>query len=303
MNGKNPKWVQKYRCKKCNYSFINKKRKTPIIKTDKIFNDRLKEWYSSRQLWLQKSKDPIDVLNNIREHLDNNLIYQIDIVFDDVKYVMIDGTWISRYICLIIYYDYVNKKVIRFWFYDAERYKYIENDLIALRDAFKYEIESFVVDWGKAIKKAIEKVFPNAKIQRCLTHIKRYTRNTISKKPQSNCWKGLKKLITFKNFKNEKLFIKKFNLWEEKYSDFLNERTSNLNNSRYTHKKLRSAKSHIKNSIPYLFHCLKDDNIKKSSNDLEWLNWVLDSHIFSHRWLRKDRLISFISLWLYNRNL
>ena len=50
----------------------------------------------------------------------------------------------------------------------------IENDLIALRDEFKYEIECFVVDWGKAIKKAIEKVFPDAKIQRCLTHIKRW---------------------------------------------------------------------------------------------------------------------------------
>jgi transposase-like protein len=316
LNWKNPKWVQKYRCKKCNYSFINKKRKTPIIKTDKIFNERLKEWYSSRQLWLQKSKDPIDVLNNIRDHLDNNLIYQIDIVFDDVKHVMIDGTWISRYICLIIYYDYVNKKVIRFWFYDAERYEYIKNDLITLRNEFKYQVECFVVDWGKAIKKAIEKVFPDAKIQRCLTHIKRWgelrskrewpglhTRNTISKKPQSNCWKELKRLITFKNFKNEKLFIKKFNLWEEKYSDFLNERTSNWNNSRYTHKKLRSAKSHIKNSIPHMFYYLKDENTKKSNNDLEWLNWVLDGQIFNHRWLRKDRLISFVSLWIYSRNL
>jgi hypothetical protein len=52
-----------------------------------------------------------------------------------------------------------------------------------------------------------------------------------------------------------------------------------------------------------MFHYLYDENINKSNNDLEWLNWVLDGHIFSHRWLRKDRLISFISLWLYERNL
>ena len=77
---------------------------------------------------------------------------------------MIDWTWISRNICLIIYYDYINKKVIRFWFYDFERYEYIEKDLIALRDEFKYKIKCFVVDWAKSIKKAIEKVFPNAKI-------------------------------------------------------------------------------------------------------------------------------------------
>ena len=142
---------------------------------------------------------------------------------------MIDWTWISKDICLIIYYDYVNKKVIRFWFYEWERYEYIENDLKVLRDEFKYEITCFIVDWAKSIKKAIEKVFPNSKIQRCLTH--------------------------------------------------------------------------IKNAIPYMFYYLKDENINRSNNNLEWYNWVLDGHIFSHRWLRKDRLISFISLWIYNRNL
>jgi hypothetical protein len=52
-----------------------------------------------------------------------------------------------------------------------------------------------------------------------------------------------------------------------------------------------------------MFFYLYDENIKRSSNDLEWLNWVLSDQIYNHRWLRKDRLISFISLWLYNRNL
>lgn len=216
---------------------------------------------------------------------------------------MIDWTWITKNICLIIYYDYINKKVIYFWFYDTERYEYIAKDLVILRDEFKYNIECFIVDWAKSIKKAIGKVFPNAKIQRCLTHIKRQVQNNISKKPQNKCWKELKRLINFKNFKNEKLFIKKFNLWNEKYRNFLNEKTISWNNSRYTHKKLRSSKSHIKNAIQYMFYYLSDENIKKSNNDIEWLNWVLDGHIFSHRWLRKDRLISFISLWLYERNL
>ena len=68
-------------------------------------------------------------------------------------------------------------------------------------------------------------------------------------------------------------------------------------------KKIRWAKSHIKNAIPFMFYFLENENIKKSSNDLEWYNWVLDGHIFNHRWLRIDRLISFISLWIYNRNL
>jgi len=65
----------------------------------------------------------------------------------------------------------------------------------------------------------------------------------------------LKRLINFKKFSNEKKFIEKFNLWEEKYRDFLNEKTI--------------TRSHIRNAIPYMFYYLKDDNIKKSNNDLE----------------------------------
>lgn len=303
MNWKNKQWKQRFKCKNCNHCFIKKWKINDKIRWEKIFLDWLNEWYSSRQIWLQKSKNKLDVLKYIRKKLDNNLIYQIDIVFENVKYVMIDWIWISKEICLIIYYDYVNKKVIRFWFYDWERYEYIKNDLKVLRDKFKYEILCFVVDWGKQIKKAIEEFYPNTKIQRCLTHIFRQIKTNISNNPQSECWKDLQKIITFKNFENEKLFIKKFRNWEKKYFDFLKERSFKWKKYWYTHRKLRASRSHIRNAIQFMFHYLNDENIKRSSNDLEWLNWLISDQIKRHRWLRIDRLISFISLWIYERNL
>ena len=52
-----------------------------------------------------------------------------------------------------------------------------------------------------------------------------------------------------------------------------------------------------------MFHYLEDKNIKRSSNDLEWLNWLISDQIKRYRWVRIDRLISFISLWIYERNL
>jgi hypothetical protein len=72
---------------------------------------------------------------------------------------MIDWTWITQKICLIIYYDYINKKVIYFWFYNSERYEYIKNDLKILRDEFKYELVWVVVDWVKQIKKSSRRNF------------------------------------------------------------------------------------------------------------------------------------------------
>ena len=216
---------------------------------------------------------------------------------------MIDWTWISKDICLIIYYEYNIKKVLRFWFYDSEKYEYILNDLIQLKNSFWYDIKSFTIDWSKAIVKAILEVYTKSKVQRCLTHIHRQVKNNISINPKSKCWKELKRIVTFYNFKNKKRFIKEFNEWEEKYFDFLKEKSYKWNRYWYTHRKLRASRSHIKNAIPHMFHYLEDNKIKRSSNDLEWLNWLLSVQIQRHRWLRFDRLISFISLWLYHRNL
>ena len=216
---------------------------------------------------------------------------------------MIDGTWISSDICLIVYYDYLHKKVVYFSFYEWERHEDIRDDLRVLRDEFKYEITVFIVDWSKPIKKAIEEIYPHAKIQRCLTHIFRQIQSYISKNPQSDCWKDLQKIITFENFENRVLFEKEFKSWEERYFVFLKERSFKWKRYWYSHKRLRQARSHIKNALSYMFHYLEDENIKRSTNDLEGYNWVLSGHIFNHRGLKKERLISFVSLWIYNRNL
>ncbi len=252
---------------------------------------------------MQRSKAKLDVLKYIRSYLDTNEIYQIDIIFDNIQHVMIDWTWISKDICLIIYYEYIQKKVVRFWFYKWEKYEYIKDDLIVLRDSFWYVIQSFTIDWSKAIKKAIEEIFSQTKVQRCLAHIQRQIKNYISNNPQSDCWKDLQKLITFKKFGDKDKFIKEFNAWEKKYFCFLKEKSFKWKKSWYTHRKLRASRSHIRNAIPYMFHFLDDENIKRSSNDLEWYNWVLSDQIYSHRGLKKERFISFISLWIYNRNL
>ena len=163
MNGKNSQWKQKYKCKKCHYCFIETSRKTPQIYGSKIFESWMSEGYSCRQLKDQDKKDQKEVLKYIRKHLDENEIFQIDIVFEDVYYVMIDWVWITKNICLIVSYEYIQKKVLRFGFYDGERYKYIRDDLQVLKEIFGFNILVFTVDWSKQIKKAIEEVYPESK--------------------------------------------------------------------------------------------------------------------------------------------
>jgi transposase-like protein len=300
MNGKNSQWKQKYKCKKCHFCFIESSKKTPPIYGNKIFESWVWEGYSCRQLSDQKKKEEKDILKNIRKYLDENEIFQIDLVFENVKYVMIDGVWISKDICLIIYYEYIQKKVLRFGFYDGERYEYIRDDLKVLRDSFEYEILVFTLDWGKQIKKAIEEIYPDAKQQRCLTHIHRQIQNYISLNPKHPCGKELQTITRFKHLVLKENFIYFFKKWEERWEEYLKEKDIHW---AYVHRRLRQARSHIRNALPYMFYFLEDTNVKRSSNDIESYNAVLVDHIYMHRGLKKERLISFISLWIYNRNL
>jgi len=137
---------------------------------------------------------------------------------------MIDGVWITQDICLVIYYEYHQKKVLRFGLYDGEKYEYIREDLRILRDSFQYNILSFTVDGAKSIKKAIEEIYPRAKIQRCLTHIHRQIRNYISLHPRSQCGKELQTITRFENLILKENFIYYFYKWEEKWTDFLKEK-------------------------------------------------------------------------------
>ncbi len=48
-----------------------------------------------------------------------------------------------------------------------------KQDLEILKYEFKYYIKWFTLDWSKAIIKVVENVYPEVKIQRCLTYIYR----------------------------------------------------------------------------------------------------------------------------------
>ncbi len=66
LNWKNKQLKQRFKCKNCWHCFIKKWKSNDKIRTEKIFLDWLNEWYSTRQIWIQKDKNKLDVLNYIR---------------------------------------------------------------------------------------------------------------------------------------------------------------------------------------------------------------------------------------------
>lgn len=305
LNGKNDKLKQKYKCKSCNYCFVKKDQKQPKIKSTKTYEQYIKEWYSYRQLSKQTKHDKKKLQWHIRKLIDNSHITDIDMVYKDVKYVMIDWTYVDD-ICVIIYYEYKLKKILKVHITKEESLDIITRDLEELRDLNWYNIQSFSIDWWIQIMWAIKNIYPEAIIQRCLVHINRQIRNYIWKNTINECGKELLWITTFKTIRNAKIFNKSFDDWLENRGIYLNERSYWDNwwkrKRWYTHRKLRQSRSHLLNARTNMFQNKIDPNIVDNTNELEWLISLLKTQIHNHRWMKKERLKNFIIQRCYNRN-
>ena len=105
-------------------------------------------------------------------------------------HLLIDGTYFTNGLCLVLYYDHDIRYVQLYRETDRERYTEIREDLANLQK-LGVEVYSITCDGHKAILKAIRKIFPDAIVQRCLVHIKRQVRNYLSGNPQTTIAKQL----------------------------------------------------------------------------------------------------------------
>lgn len=218
--------------------------------------------------------------------------------------MLIDWTYIHD-ICVIIYYEYKLKKILKVSIMNEESLFWITYDLEELRDLNWYDIESFTIDWWIQIIWAIRKTYPNARIQRCLVHINRQIRNYIWKNTINECGRELLWITTFKTIRDKEEFDILFDQWLEKWKLYLNERSYWDNNWKrkrwYTHRKLRQSRSHLTNARLNIFQNIIDQNIVDNTNELEWLIGLLKTQIHNHRWMKKERLKKFIIQRCYNR--
>ena len=129
----------------------------------------------------------------------------------------------------------------------VDDYKYLLIELLALG----YTILSVTIDG----KRGVNSVFKDYPIQMCHFHQKRIIQRYITLHPKLEASQELKKIMTRLKYSDEIRFTKALDIWYIKYKDFLNEITIHPDSGKYsfTHKKLVSAYTSIRNNLPYLF--------------------------------------------------
>ena len=222
-------------------------------------------------------------------------------------HLLIDGTYFENGLCLILYYDYDIQYVQLFRQTGQEKFREIKQDLQNLKK-LGTQVYSVTCDGHKAIMKAVAKTFPEAIIQRCVVHVKRQIKNYLGAKPQLIQARQLlqfsRQLTRIKTIDQCNDWLTDMHDWYRENQAFIDQKSFNLQtgSSWYTHKHLHQATTHLINAIPHLFCYLNDDEVPRSTNQLEGYFSHLKEKLTLHRGLRFEAKKNFIKWYLHFKN-
>lgn len=218
--------------------------------------------------------------------------------------LLIDGTYFSNRVCLVLYRDNTVKATVLYRLTDGEWEEELREDLDNLQQA-GVAIESVTCDGLSSILKAVRKSAPGTVIQRCLAHIQREALAWLTKYPQSEAGYALRQIVrrlsAVDNREQWGYWVVAMVQWYEVYKGFVNEKTYKPDTNRYwfTHRSVRKAFIHIKRALPDMFHYLDNPRIPKTTNGLESFFGHLKQNISLHRGLSKEHYKSYIRWYLY----
>jgi Transposase, Mutator family len=237
--------------------------------------------------------------------LENPPVFQVK--QREKAHLIIDGTYFSNDLCLVLYRDNDIKNTLLYRFSNGEKYEEIYEDLKSIA-LIGVQIESITCDGHKATLKAIRKAYPDIITQRCIVHVHRMANIWLRQKPKTKATIELKKIANLlplvKTVNDRTAFIRMFEQWHIQYKTFVNEKAVNQITGRwwYRHKTLKRATTLIHNALPDLFHFLDNQQIPKSTNGLESFFGHLKDNLSIHRGLSYKNRKAFILWYLHFKN-
>jgi hypothetical protein len=221
--------------------------------------------------------------------------------------LLIDGTYFSNDLCLILYRDNTIKFTQLYRLSTGEWYEELKEDLENLL-ALQVDIESITCDGHKALLKAIREVCPDVIVQRCLVHIQRMCRTWLTMKPKTIVGAELRSIVsrlhTVKTAADRDYWLANLVKWEGRHRDFLNEKSYHPITKRYwyKHKLVRRSFHVIKKALPSMFQYLDNERVPKSTNGIESFFGHLKGHLAVHRGLSSRNRKNFIRWYLHLKN-
>lgn len=203
-------------------------------------------------------------------------------------------------------YRNVTTGINLYWSYhNSESYNSIQKDFEKLYLLVENNLPRGVIsDWKGAIVASVDAYFPDTAYQRCLSHIKRELCRLLPLRSPYEATRELRRIAQEIMYIYDPSYLYdwtiKLNIWVEKYSSFLKEKTIGVNTRKkwwYTHGNLRSAIRLLTQNHEYTFSYLKNPFLPKTNNSLEGINSQIKTKLGIHRGMKFNQQVSFI-FWL-----
>lgn len=220
-------------------------------------------------------------------------------------YLKVDGHYFGHWGCLLIF-----KERINIIFYDfVERETYLNYLLCFSRlQELGYVVLGVTSDWHGSLVSAVKTAFPDVPHQRCLVHTQRRCQSLLTRKPETEAGQNLLELVRLlnlvRNQAGEKIWLAWLKRFEERYGDFVKQRTYGINQEGkkgwwFTHRNLRRAFLTLKTSLDNLFIYLENPNIEKDTNGLESEFSHLEGKLSNRRGLKRPARINYLKWYCY----
>lgn len=221
--------------------------------------------------------------------------------YSQYKYIIYDGTYFHKNGCLICLMDAKTKDILSSIYTDKEGIKSVTPWFKQLKKQglMPYYI---VMDGERSVIRAIKKIWPKTRIQRCLYHIQREGMRWLRTYPKTEAGQELRKILAslcgIKSLRKKDNFITQYKNWLEKYNNYVKKLP--VNNIAF--KDLKRTIVLINNALNDLFYFLKEPNITSTTNALEGYYSRLKADYRRHRGLSQKHKINYLKWYCFLKN-
>jgi transposase-like protein len=294
--GKTKQGKQRYQCLDC--------KRTYVWKQNKSIEQRRYRWFKEWILGGLTIKQ-IANINKVSSSTVRRVIgYWLEKEppklkgLEEVKYVILDGTYINHRTGIYVVMDGKTHKVIYGDYGISETGKHLKGFYEYLQREGLNPI-SATIDGSLQQLKYLTEAWESLIIQRCLVHIQRQGLSWLRQKPKRIDAIKLRELLLqvlyIKNKEQSERFIKGFKIWEDRFG--LEVRRSTNRGKVFSD--LIRTRSMIINALPNMFNYLDKPEISRTTNPLEGYFGRLKHKYRTHKGLSKHKRKNYFGWYFY----
>lgn len=280
--------MQLYKCWNCGKQFLSGNR---------INNSILwEEYVKGKQTYSQLADKYQCCIKTIQRRLDK-VKTEIEKKSPRKVIVLMDTTYFGKNFGVMLFKDSITKENLLKYYVKNETNTLYKDGIEKLKSE-GFQIISIVCDGRKGLMQS----FGDIPVQMCQFHQSAIIRRYLTKKPKLKAAQELLGIVNLMKQTDKESFKRALQEWFEKWKDFLNERTINLETKKsfYTHKKLRSAYRSLKNNLIWLFtwYDYIELKIPNTTNAIDGHFADLKNKLRNHNGLSEHRKKKFIDEFL-----